>query len=152
MAVARRGHGSVLGTLGVNVAGSGVLGVVLGLSGIPAWVVALVGTGLFLKSLSNAQRIDPGFDYARLAVLTMDLGAQGYDEERAREFERQALERAAALPGVERVTLATGIPEDVCRSVNLGYRDPATIDVATFAADPDTLVVPRAGEVLFRLR
>jgi nickel-dependent lactate racemase len=50
------------------------------------------------------------------------------------------------------VTLATGIPEDVCRAVNLGYRDPATIDVAEFAADPDTLVIPRAGEVLFRLR
>ena len=39
------------------------------------------------------------------------------------------------------VTLATGIPEEVCRAVNLGYRDPATIDVAAFAADPDTLVV-----------
>jgi nickel-dependent lactate racemase len=50
------------------------------------------------------------------------------------------------------VTLATGIPEQACRAVNLGYRDPATVDVAAFAADPDTLVVPRAGEVLFRLR
>jgi lactate racemase len=61
-----------------------------------------------------------------------------------------------AATGEERlrvdVTLATGIPEAVCRAVNLGYRDPATIDVARFAADPDTLVVPRAGEVLFRLR
>jgi nickel-dependent lactate racemase len=50
------------------------------------------------------------------------------------------------------VTLATGIPEEVCRAVNLGYRDPATVDMADFAADPETLVVPRAGEVLFRLR
>ena len=50
------------------------------------------------------------------------------------------------------VTLATGIPEEVCRAVNLGYRDPATIDVAAFAADRDALVVPRVGEVLFRLR
>ncbi len=49
------------------------------------------------------------------------------------------------------VTLATGIPEEVCRAVNLGYRDPASIDVAEFEADPGTLVVPRAGEVLFRL-
>ena len=51
-----------------------------------------------------------------------------------------------------RVTLATGISEDVCRKVNLGYLDPASVDVARFEADPDTLVVPRAGEVLFRLR
>jgi lactate racemase len=57
--------------------------------------------------------------------------------------------------GVERlrvrVTLATAIPEEVCRAVNLGYRDPATVDVAALAADPDWLVVPRAGEMLFRL-
>ncbi len=50
-----------------------------------------------------------------------------------------------------RVTLATGIPEEVCRAANLGYLDPASVDPAAFAADPDTLVVPRAGEMLFRL-
>ncbi|WP_073255801.1 lactate racemase domain-containing protein [Cryptosporangium aurantiacum] len=50
------------------------------------------------------------------------------------------------------VTLATGIPEDVVRAANLDYLDPATLDVDAFAADPDTLVVPQAGEVLFRLR
>jgi fluoride exporter len=45
VAVARRGRGSVLGTLAVNVAGSAVLGVVLGLPGVSPAVVALVGTG-----------------------------------------------------------------------------------------------------------
>src|SRR5262249_4312706 len=62
------------------------------------------------KSLGNAQRIDPGFDYDKLAVFSMDLGAQGYGEEQAREFQRRVLERAAGLPGVERATLASGIP------------------------------------------
>ena len=51
-----------------------------------------------------------------------------------------------------RVTLATGIPEQVCRAANLGYVDPREVDIAAFEADPDTLVVPQAGEVLFRLR
>src|SRR4051794_21877600 len=50
------------------------------------------------------------------------------------------------------VTLATGIPEDVVRSVNLDHLDPADIDVEAWKADPDALVVPQAGEVLFRLR
>ncbi|AGL19860.1 lactate racemase domain-containing protein [Actinoplanes sp. N902-109] len=50
-----------------------------------------------------------------------------------------------------RVTLATAIPESVCRAANLGYRDPSTIDPAAYARDPETLVVPRAGETLFRL-
>lgn len=50
------------------------------------------------------------------------------------------------------VTLATGIDEETCRQVNLGYLDPSTVDVDAFAADPETFVVPNAGETLFRLR
>ena len=50
------------------------------------------------------------------------------------------------------VTLATGIPEDVVRSVNLNYLDPASIDIAACEADRDTFVVHDAGEFLFRLR
>jgi nickel-dependent lactate racemase len=55
-----------------------------------------------------------------------------------------------------RVTLATGISKADCRALNLGYRDPATVDVdveeAAAAADPDRLVVRNAGEQLYRLR
>jgi nickel-dependent lactate racemase len=51
-----------------------------------------------------------------------------------------------------RVTLATGIPEEVVRRANLGYLDPDAVDVDRWAADPDALVVPDAGEVLYRLR
>ncbi len=50
------------------------------------------------------------------------------------------------------VTLATGIPEDVVRAVNLDYLDPAAVDPQQWASDPDTLVVPDAGEDLYRLR
>jgi len=50
------------------------------------------------------------------------------------------------------VTLATGIPEDVVRRANLGYLDPAGFDVTQYENDPDTLVIPNAGEILHRLR
>jgi nickel-dependent lactate racemase len=50
-----------------------------------------------------------------------------------------------------RVTLATGIPEEVCRAANLGYADPDSIDLAAESA-AGSFVVPNAGEVLFRLR
>ncbi|MCX8157598.1 MAG: lactate racemase domain-containing protein [Verrucomicrobiae bacterium] len=59
--------------------------------------------------------------------------------------------------GVERcraqVTLATGIPEDVCRQINLGYRDPRSIRPEEFAGreDEGILWVPKAGEMLFQL-
>jgi nickel-dependent lactate racemase len=60
--------------------------------------------------------------------------------------------------GVERcrvqVTLATGIPESICREINLGYRDPASIRKEDFAnrEDQGVLLVPKAGERLFRLK
>lgn len=52
-----------------------------------------------------------------------------------------------------RVTLATGIPEDVCVQINLGYRDPATIDPAQWAhrEAEGVLLVRDAGEYLYRL-
>jgi len=53
-----------------------------------------------------------------------------------------------------RVTLATGIAEDVCRQVNLGYRDPASIDVSHWqgAEDEGRFYVPKAGEMLYKLK
>ncbi len=53
-----------------------------------------------------------------------------------------------------RVTLATGIPEARCRRLNLGYLDPATVDVAAWRGreDEGVVVIPRAGETLYKLR
>jgi lactate racemase len=49
------------------------------------------------------------------------------------------------------VTLATGISAERCAAVGLGWRDPATIDVSRWAGRDDVLVVPDAGETLYRL-
>jgi nickel-dependent lactate racemase len=51
-----------------------------------------------------------------------------------------------------RVTLATGIDRELTERVNLGYLDPAEVDPEAWAAKPGTLVVPNAGEVLYRVR
>lgn len=53
-----------------------------------------------------------------------------------------------------RVTLATRIPEAVCRGVNLGYRDPASIRTADYQdrEKEGILYVPKAGEMLYRLK
>jgi lactate racemase len=75
-----------------------------------------------------------------LAHSTHLRGAGTYDETTGEERLRVT------------VTLATSIPEDRVRAVNLDYLDPAEVDPEAWAADPDTLVVPRAGEDLFRLR
>jgi len=51
------------------------------------------------------------------------------------------------------VTLATGIPEAICKKINLGYRDPASIRAEDYAnrEAEGVLHVPKAGEMLYRL-
>jgi len=63
-----------------------------------------------------------------------------------------------AATGVEvpriQVILATGIPEERCRRINLGYRDPRSICLEEWQGHEDEgiLVVPHAGEKLYRVR
>jgi predicted permease len=73
-------------------------------------LVALVGAGLFLRSLQHAQQISPGFDTEHLAVLSFDLGAQGYTEERGRQFQQRVLDRAASVPGVQAASVSSTVP------------------------------------------
>jgi nickel-dependent lactate racemase len=51
------------------------------------------------------------------------------------------------------VTLATGIPQERCARINLGYRDYRTLDPQAWAnrEDEGLLLVEHAGEMLYRL-
>ena len=53
-----------------------------------------------------------------------------------------------------KLTIASQIPESICRQINLGYRDPATINVEDFAnrEDEGVLLVRKAGEMLYQLK
>jgi nickel-dependent lactate racemase len=52
------------------------------------------------------------------------------------------------------VTLATGISEERCRRINLGYLDPACVHVEAWQGleSDGVAVIPRAGEMLYRLK
>ena len=73
-------------------------------------LVALIGAGLFLMSLRNAQKMDPGFDTRNLGMITFDLGSLNYEAARVREFQRRVLEVVAATPGVKAATLSSSVP------------------------------------------
>lgn len=53
-----------------------------------------------------------------------------------------------------RLTLASQVPPEDCARLNLGYLDPASIDPAEWQGreDEGILYVPKAGEILFRLK
>ena len=73
-------------------------------------LVALISAGLFLRSLGNAQRINPGFETEKLLVLSFDVGAQGYDKARGIEHYRRVVERVEAIPGVISAAIASARP------------------------------------------
>ncbi|EPH07040.1 hypothetical protein HMPREF1531_00087 [Propionibacterium sp. oral taxon 192 str. F0372] len=72
-----------------------------------------------------------------LAHSTHGRGSGVYDAETGEENCRLTL------------TFATGISPEVCESINVKYRDPASIP--ELMKDPAYVVVPDAGEVLYRL-
>ncbi len=103
-------------------------------------VVALVGAALFLVSLRNAQRADPGFERAHLAVLSFDLDSQRLDEAHGEQFLRQVAEEAAALPGVR----SAAIGENLMLS-DQGVRHILLLDSP--AAPPDQRIVAQTSSV-----
>jgi hypothetical protein len=51
-----------------------------------------------------------------------------------------------------RIVLASAVPEESCRRVNLGYMDPRTFHRANYENDPDTKIVEDAGRDLYLVK
>jgi nickel-dependent lactate racemase len=92
----------------------------------------------FLKQWERFKDVPGGI----LAHSTHVKGKGTYDEATGTE-----------TPRIQ-VTLATSIPEERCRRVNLGYADYRAIDPQAWQdrEDEGTLYVPHAGEMLYRVR
>ena len=70
------------------------------ISEIALALVALVGSGLFLRSMQNAQQYNPGFESQNLFQMNFDLGALRYDADHGQQFFRDLIQRAKNVPGV----------------------------------------------------
>jgi putative ABC transport system permease protein len=76
-------------------------------------LILLVGAGLFLRTLRNAQAVDLGYGLDRTMVADINLDVRGYSQEAGRVAYQQILERLRATPGVAaagaaRVTVLSG--------------------------------------------
>jgi predicted permease len=68
--------------------------------------VLLVGAGLFVRTLLNLQRIDPGFNTQNLLLFEVQPALIGYKDEKLRQVYQQISERLEAVPGVQAVTFS----------------------------------------------
>src|SRR5262245_11467810 len=73
-------------------------------------LVLLVSAGLFIRTLVNAQSVDPGFSARNGVLATIDLLPVGYDEARDRAFHQRLLARVREIPDVQAATLVQRMP------------------------------------------
>ena len=73
-------------------------------------LMLLVTAGLMAASLRNLTGIDVGFRPQNVLAWSLYLPTNKYDAAKALNFHRRAVERIAALPGVESATVASSLP------------------------------------------
>ncbi|MFZ0415145.1 MAG: ABC transporter permease [Candidatus Acidiferrales bacterium] len=101
---------------------------VLVVAEIAGSLILLIVAGLFTRSLQEAQKLNLGFDPRSVLNLTMDPNEVGYSDAQGKEFYKQLLDRARALPGVESASLAFSVPMGATftsKTINVpGYTPP----------------------------
>ncbi|HVX40326.1 MAG TPA: FtsX-like permease family protein, partial [Gemmatimonadaceae bacterium] len=73
-------------------------------------VVLLVGAGLFLRSLANAQHVRLGYDADHLLWVDMNARGMTLDSVQQGQIHQALLERAGKLPGVASAARALSVP------------------------------------------
>jgi predicted permease len=73
-------------------------------------LIALVGAGLFIHSLRNAQQIDPGFEVKHELVMFVNLGAEHYPQAQAEQFYQNVVERLKGLPMIANASISDTPP------------------------------------------
>ncbi len=73
-------------------------------------LLLLVCSGLSLRSMMNAQHIDPGFDPDGIVVAQLSPQLQGYSKQESNDLYRILVEELRALPGVRSASAASHLP------------------------------------------
>ena len=73
-------------------------------------LLLLICAGLSLRSMINAQNVDPGFDPDGVVVAQLSPELQGYSREQTQNLYHRLLEELRALPGVRSASAASHLP------------------------------------------
>ncbi|HEX6505191.1 MAG TPA: ABC transporter permease [Terriglobales bacterium] len=70
-------------------------------------LVLLAGAGLFLRTLHNFMRLNPGFDRDHIVSVWLDTHMAGYSQPQLSSLYKRLIERVEAIPGVDSASLAS---------------------------------------------
>jgi predicted permease len=101
-APALKEEGRGMSTGSSNLVRKSLVGVQVALS-----ILLLIAAGLFIKTLRNLKLTNTGLNASQLITFQMDPASNGYDATKIKQFSRDLIQRAGALPGVEKVAVAT---------------------------------------------
>jgi putative ABC transport system permease protein len=108
-------------------------------------LVLLIGAGLFLRSLNNAQSIDPGFAADKILDAQLNINLLRYTKTQGQQFYAQVIERIEALPGVESASLARIVPMSggarTASFIIQGQEGPDTVDRSEGTGLPDNAFI-----------
>jgi predicted permease len=73
-------------------------------------LILLIGAGLFIRTLQNLQRRDPGFRREGVLIVNIDARRAGYKDARLAAFYRDLLAAFEHFPGVQSASISAGTP------------------------------------------
>ncbi len=83
------------------------LGKALVVTQVALSLLLLVGAGLFVRTLTNLENVNMGFNQRNLLLFGIDPTQDGYKGQRLADFYRELTRRLEALPGVRSVTMSS---------------------------------------------
>jgi macrolide transport system ATP-binding/permease protein len=83
-------------------------------------LLLLVCAALFVRGLTHARGVDPGFTLRNGLIAAVDLLPNGYDAAKGTAFLAQLVDRVSVIPGVEAATVATAMPLDISSGSDMG--------------------------------
>jgi len=93
-------------------------------------LLLLMATGVLIRSLQEAARVDLGFEYAGVLTARLNLGARGYDAESGAALYRRLGERLRSLPMVQGVSFSDVYPlggMEVTTSLSVAGAEPVEL-------------------------
>jgi predicted permease len=111
-------------------------------------LLLLVGAGLFLRTLINLQRVEPGFNTRNLLLFGIEPGLIGYKDERLVQLYQQLTERLEAVPGVQAVTFS----RMTLLSQGASQRSVFLRDALSATPDSEGRITPSGGGYIHQVR
>ena len=106
-------------------------------------LILLIGAGLMIKSFSQLQKVDLGFNPDRLVSMNIQLSRTKYQGPQSQAFFRQLIERVEAMPGVESAGAISAIFIDALpNSTNFTVEGKPPMPIAEQIETPVDTVTP----------